>query len=1489
MAVQYRSTSTATNNSAASLTINKPTQTADGDVMIAVIQAADTTTITPPAGWLLLGSAFPSGGFRASAYKKIASSEGASWTWTFSAAATCTGSVTSFVGGHDLLHWSGQLTGTTNPQTALTCDSTRDSVGLIVSVWRNATSVTTVSASFGSEIYDISAGAASPFRGQAAYYYGPSEVNDIVNAGDALNSPNMTVAVAPTHGAAFMFLVGDKEPDDEKWSSTNGDFAVELQLDTNVVNTTGSITSALKGDVTSKVATITVRGDNPPNEDKSKLVDGLTTTKWLDNSATSYIKYDFGAGNPQTIRRYRMTSANDVDGRDPMNWTLQGSNDDSVYTTVDTRTNEAFGNRGETREFKLNGTPASYRYYKLDITSNQSGGALAIIQLAEFRVSNINVWEDITAKVLEEDKIRITRGLQGSSGRSDFSRAYVNLRNEDGRFSLLNTDSPYYGALQRNTPMRISKAYGTKTLQLQGEVDLRGGNVIGDCARAALIDAVGVVGDLDVRCDVEPKSWRQKQMLAGVAPPDDTLSAPWAFWIEDTGQLTIAWDNNAGSAWEATSTVPVPQTSARLTVRAIIDVDNGAGGTTATFYTAPDGVSGTFTQLGDPQTIGGGTSAIGYPGGGLSIGHVASTGTRGLHGLYYGFQLRNGIAGSVVSTIDFTALANGAHSWTDAQGNGWITVNNAVISNRRYRFHGEVAEWPINWDTTGRWVTAAITGAGIQKRLERGDVIQSVMRRYHTKSLSANPGAFRVYSQAKAFWPIEDASSATQWASGLAGKPSMFIYGTPVFGDENGTKFHESLALPKLNSARYGGPIVKQPSGAVDIRWIHYSPTDMSINALIMECFSTGTIKRFVVQYGGATNQVTVQATTESDGTGYFWTTGSQAAALNNELAHIQLKLTQNGANVDIEWNSRDVYGNDLGSWTFTFATATLGRVTRINPNPEGDIANTFIGHVAVYGAQTSTYGAPTFGGGEMNAHWYERAATRIERLCNEEGINYRAIGAESSSEPLGYQDADTPFNLMSSAAVSDDGYLLDPLDSLGVLYRTGRSLYNQPAALTLSYTGDDLSEELVPVQDDSYITNDFTANRGGAGSTRYQQTEGPLSVSDPPDGVGPYEDSQEYGLANDGQTRDIASWQVHKGTLDEMRFPAVNVALENLRIAASSTKTEGILKLDVGQRIDITNPPAFLPADDIRQIVIGYEETFDKFQHGFKLNTLPERIWEVAEYGQGDRFQQTDSTTYQDVTSTATSIEVVNQTGQAWSSTAAAFDIVINGERMTVTAVANATSQFSTDSFNRANSTTNLGSTDGGTVSAWTQRVGTWGINGNAAYTSATTAGAHATIPGSADFEEVSMKVTTWTSDEASIVFRWSDTNNYWFLGGTVGGALTLTKKVAGVNTTFTVGAIGPSWTLAVNDTIKARAHGSVIECFRNGVLMMTISDTFNSSATVVGMRVSTLVPRLDNFVWIRDTPRQTLTVTRAVNGRQYAHKGGSAVKLYQVPYRGV
>ena len=86
--------------------------------------------------------------------------------------------------------------------------------------------------------------------------------------------------------------------------------------------------------------------------------------------------------------RYKITplSPNNTEGRCPKEWTIQGSHDDITYDILDTRNEGQFA-LAEEREFTLP-NPTAYKYYKIDITSNQGASSTEIAELKFFYDEN---------------------------------------------------------------------------------------------------------------------------------------------------------------------------------------------------------------------------------------------------------------------------------------------------------------------------------------------------------------------------------------------------------------------------------------------------------------------------------------------------------------------------------------------------------------------------------------------------------------------------------------------------------------------------------------------------------------------------------------------------------------------------------------------------------------------------------------------------------------------------------------------------------------------------------------------------------------------------------------------------------------------------------------------------------------------------------------------------------------------------------------------
>lgn len=120
------------------------------------------------------------------------------------------------------------------------------------------------------------------------------------------------------------------------------------------------------------------RSANSTAESVAMLFDGNVTTKWLDNSASTWVLVSFAS--PTVLDAYSLTSANDAPERDPASWTLSGSNDGVTWNVIETRVRQSWATRQLARDFVLTTTSAAYTQYRFDFTAT-SGSATQLAEL----------------------------------------------------------------------------------------------------------------------------------------------------------------------------------------------------------------------------------------------------------------------------------------------------------------------------------------------------------------------------------------------------------------------------------------------------------------------------------------------------------------------------------------------------------------------------------------------------------------------------------------------------------------------------------------------------------------------------------------------------------------------------------------------------------------------------------------------------------------------------------------------------------------------------------------------------------------------------------------------------------------------------------------------------------------------------------------------------------------------------------------------------
>lgn len=880
-------------------------------------------------------------------------------------------------------------------------------------------------------------------------------------------------------------------------------------------------------------------------------------------------------------------------------------------------------------------------------------------------------WMDITGDVRSNDQIQITRGRSDWGQQVDAGQCRLTLDNRTGKYSPRNPEGDYYGQIGRNTPIRVSVNTGDTALDLPGED--------GDYISTPDASALDITGDIDIRIDATLENWMQPDYPSAgkssvprteLVAKRDSDSISWAFYVSAGRPLFEYSSNGSSTTWFSSGADLPVNASGRVALRFVFDVNNGASGHFVAFYTA-ETIDGPWTELSSGTFSG--TKSIFSSSAPLRIGDAVREDNEwhAALGRVHAVQLYSGIDGTVVANPDFTSLTPGTTSFTDDAGRTWTVAGNAEITDRKTRFVGEVSSWNTRWDTGGFDVTTEVEAAGVLRRLGQGAVpTKSPMYREFASEGRQAAGIV-------AYWPMEDGSDASQFASAYSGHPAMTYTGTvtPAAYED----WVASSPLPTVTSGYlrasvppYTGPVpteagigffCKVPAAGVVATqrliswtmggslstWSLYVGTDGKLTLKVVdydgtEKLNTGT---FTESINGREKYILVLTSLSTPDTSYSVTVVDIADSLDTAVPDLNVTA-------------------ETKSGTITGGVATV--ITQIRFGEDGAMNGTAIGHVSV-GNSTEAYRATSATLVGWNA---EEGSSRISRLGLEEGIQSYAVGP--GDEQCGPQPAGTVLDIMHSAEDVDEGILSEMRTTLGLRYIPRASMYNQDPVLTLDYEGEDgLVAPLEPVEDDQSVTNDVTVQRTNGASARVTLDTGMLSTQPPPDGIGLYDSSYTLNLLDDTQPLHHAGWRLHIGTWDEIRYPVITVDLAN-----APESIDNAVLVDTGSKIRITNPPSWLPPGPIDVLVQGYTETMDQYTWTIAYNCTPAGPWDVAWLSPSANAYDKKQFIWADtegsevvsaMTSTDTTAHVYTSSGPVWTPNVkdTPFDWNVGGEVMTV------------------------------------------------------------------------------------------------------------------------------------------------------------------------------------------------------------------------------
>jgi hypothetical protein len=193
--------------------------------------------------------------------------------------------------------------------------------------------------------------------------------------------------------------------------------------------------------------------------------------------------------------------------------------------------------------------------------------------------------------------------------------------------------------------------------------------------------ALDITGDIDIRLRVAMDDWTPagNQVLCGKWA---TNQFSYELTLTTSGTLAWNWSADGTTSSNLTSSANLSSLAdgAVKWVRVTFDVNNGASGRTAEFFTSDDGT--TWTALGTAQTSAGVTSIFA---GTALLGIGARTnGPVACAAKIYRAQILNGIGGTVALDVDTSVLTTGsATSFTEKSANAATVTINRTTSGRK--------------------------------------------------------------------------------------------------------------------------------------------------------------------------------------------------------------------------------------------------------------------------------------------------------------------------------------------------------------------------------------------------------------------------------------------------------------------------------------------------------------------------------------------------------------------------------------------------------------------------------------------------------------------------------------------------------------------------------------------------------------------------------------------------------------------------------------
>ena len=511
-------------------------------------------------------------------------------------------------------------------------------------------------------------------------------------------------------------------------------------------------------------------------------------------------------------------------------------------------------------------------------------------------------------------------------------------------------------------------------------------------------------------------------------------------------------------------------------------------------------------------------------------------------------------------------------------------------------------------------------------------------------------------------WSLEDDKAARVLGNSLpSGRPG--VYNDAELGDDNAPLGARQSMRTSASTGVSGTFVTASSTAGWQVYWSFNRdelPSSATYELFFRVNASNGYTYYFDINSTSYRMNVTAADGTNLTSQNYFFGEGAEPT----KWVTMRIKVEQSGGNVNWSWGW---YSQEL-QWSYVPTGSFAGTVGAVRswripgtPWTEGMYYSHVGGVTGGTDALTSFESRRVF-----NGYIGERALTRYYRLMSENNLTRFGIGSESESVEMGPQSAGTLIENLRQIRATEDGDISDErFTPAATTMRTRRSTYNQAVSVALDFPGHVKAYTKVIGAEGAW--NVITVKNARGGEYVAAREDGPMSTAASPDGIGEVRRQVDVSVDDERLWLPmIASWHLAKGTLEGARYTSITVNLDR----HADIRTD-CLDVREGDLITVDG----LEPDLLRLLVVGLEERVTAgtweityFTEPFDLYRVG--IWDDAGFVWGTNLSALDG----DHTSTDNTLALTTPSRYGIWSTAFTGDLIIAGERVTVTSMGAAT-----------------------------------------------------------------------------------------------------------------------------------------------------------------------------------------------------------------------